>query len=83
MSEEYSEGPFFTEITKVGKRPLDSIWVHIRELLQRENLDTSNFCLVGSWRSQPKHIPSVQEHEEWAKGVWRLKNQIFDSLFKP
>lgn len=23
-----------------------------------------------------KRIPSVQEHEEWAKNVWRLKNLI-------
>ena len=41
----------------------NAIWVNVSDEVSREAMGKLKFCLVGSWRTQPKPFPSTKKLE--------------------
>ena len=64
------------EITSLGRRRQDTIWLDISECIVKEDLGLLKYGVVGSWKSQPATDLLLTEVEACAKRVWRLKRRI-------
>lgn len=45
----------------------------VEELIPRGAMSILKFCLVGRWKDLLDQTPLIEEMEEWAVTMWRLK----------